>query len=505
MRRSRQWRWLGVSVSLLLVGCQGGVNHGTSGHVAVGRVEGPTGAMHSPAVPRAVDRPQSPPAARPAPTQAPQPIPAAAPVTRVQVLPANPQQGVPLGDDAEIEVISLPRPDLTPTPPAASAATSSVPAVLAPLPAAASQRESQPTEEETPSWLARYPNLAQDLQGHQETIQSLEQELRQYQQRLSELQQQVRQRWGEAATTATNAHQFVKYTDAFQSRGAMDFDQGRVVVETLDPNQPRERLREAIVTTLLTPFDAENPEIYSDRAISYSGPALLAGQVLDHEGVPVRWEWRANRYADYLVENQLQEVQRDGRTIYRVEIPLVENHTQVRGQQFESLVRQASQRYNVDETLIYAIMETESHFNPYATSHIPAYGLMQIVPSTAGRDVFQRIKQRNDQPTRDYLFNPANNIDMGAAYLSILRDIYLKDITHPLSREYAIISGYNGGAGNVLRTFHSDRRQAVQVINQLTPEQVYHRLHHNHPAAEARGYIRKVTEAQQRYRALAAR
>lgn len=513
MRRSHQWRWLGISASLFLAGCQGGINHGTSGHVAVGRTESTTGAMQTPTAPRttpvvAQQRPQPQPQtlARPAPTSSANPgsHTTTTPVTHVQVLPANPQQGVPLGDDAEFEVISLPSPEPRSVAPQIPLAPTRPPAPATPPPTAQPNASERQAGEE-PSWLARYPNLAQDLQNHQETIQALEQELRQSQQRLSELQQQVRQRWGEAATTAAGAHQFVKYTDAFQSRGAMDFDQGRVVVETLDPNQPRERLREAIVTTLLTPFDAENPEIYSDRAITYTGPALLAGQVLDHEGVPVRWEWRANRYADYLVENQLQEVQRDGRTIYRVEIPLVENHTQVRGQQFENLVRQASQRYNVDETLIYAIMETESHFNPYATSHIPAYGLMQIVPSTAGRDVFQRIKQRNDQPTREYLFNPANNIDMGAAYISILRDIYLKDITHPLSREYAIISGYNGGAGNVLRTFHSDRRQAVQVINQLTPEQVYHRLHHNHPAAEARGYIRKVTEAQQRYRALAAR
>ncbi|MFG1488015.1 transglycosylase SLT domain-containing protein, partial [Oceanospirillum sp. HFRX-1_2] len=132
------------------------------------------------------------------------------------------------------------------------------------------------------------------------------------------------------------------------------------------------------------------------------------------------------------------------------------------------------------------IMETESHFNPYATSHIPAYGLMQVVPSTAGRDVFQRIKKRNDQPTRSYLFNPTNNIDTGTAYLSILDDIYLKDVKHPLAREYCVISAYNGGAGNVLRTFSRDRKHAVKVINSLTPQQVYVKLNRSHPSVESR-------------------
>ena len=169
--------------------------------------------------------------------------------------------------------------------------------------------------------------------------------------------------------------------------------------------------------------------------------------MLDHEGQPVQWEWRAERYADYLVANKMQVIKGKGPTIYRVEMPLIENHAQVRGQKYEHLVRASAQRYNIDEVLIYAIMETESNFNPYATSHIPAYGLMQVVPSTAGKDVFTRIKKRTDQPTRDYLFNTTNNIDAGTAYLSILRDNYLDKIRNPLSREYAMISGYNGEIG----------------------------------------------------------
>jgi membrane-bound lytic murein transglycosylase C len=480
-------------VSMLLVACQGGVNHGTSSHVSVGTGQSAPGSVSRP--PARTSPP--PPVSRPAP--APATAPRGEGQTRVQVLPANPEQGVPLSDDADIQVESL-------APPPQSAAPSTPVAEVSVAAAPPLGEQQQPAPPQQPavasSWLERYPNLSEDLQGQQEIIARLEQEVKEYQQQISQLQQQVRRQWGAVAAPAT-AHQFVKYTDEYQSRGAMDFDQGVIVVETVDPSNPKQRLKEAIVTTLLTPYDAENPEIYSDKAISYSGPALLAGQVMDHEGQPVRWEWRASRYADHLVNNQVQQLQRDGRTVYRVEIPLIANHTEVRGHQYEHLVRDASRRYSVDESLIYAIMETESHFNPYATSHIPAYGLMQIVPSTAGKDVFQRHKQRNDQPTRSYLFNPANNIDTGTAYITILRDIYLKDIRHPLSKEYAIISGYNGGAGNVMRTFHTDRRQAINVINQLTPQQVYDRLHRNHPSAEARGYIKKVTEAQQRYRAMA--
>lgn len=497
----RVLRGLGVlALTGLLSACQS--TGQTSTHVSVGSVVGPEGRERPQAVPRSVE-PVSQPVSQPEPAAPPRQTSEA--ITHVQLLPANPEQGVPLGDDSEIEVTSLG---------AASAPTRqqpSAPREEAATEAAAEQETSPRTEpaEALPgpvseqTWLERYPNLAQDLQDHQEVIQRLEQELQQYRDQVASLRDQVQQRWGREATLTSSVNQFVKYTDSYQSRGAMDFEQGRLVVETVDQSNPREHLRAAIVTTLLTPYDADNPEIYSDQAISYSGPALLAGQVRDHEGVAVRWEWRAKRFADYLVDNEIQQVEQGGQTVYRVEIPLVENHNKVRGQKYENLVRAASQRYQVDEALIYALMETESHFNPYAMSHIPAYGLMQVVPSTAGRDVYQRIRKRNDQPDQQTLFNPVENIDIGTAYITILRDIYLKDIQHPLSKEYAIISAYNGGAGNVMRTFHSDRREAINAINQLSPQQVYDRLRYQHPRSEARGYIKKVTEALDRYRAMA--
>lgn len=518
---------------IFLAGCQGGINDGVSSHVSVGTQNNPKAPSKPPsnaqaAAPKPVYAPKPsesrPPASPPQtsgfnnPQQEPlAPPPSAFPSqpakTQVQVVAANPQQGVPLGDDTQIAVDTIqsdPKPVApvyTQAPPTTQPAPAPVRvAVDAPLqksnsynaPEQAAVQKNKPNE----TWLERYPNLSNDLQDYQDVIARLENEAKAYRQQLADLQQKVKQQWG-VAPAETSAHQLVKYTDSYQSRGAVDFNSGKVIVETVDPSNPKQHLREAIITTLLMPYDADNPEIYTAKKIDYIGPALLAGQVLDHEGQPVQWEWRAERYADYLVANKMQVIKGKGPTIYRVEMPLIENHAQVRGQKYEHLVRASAQRYNIDEVLIYAIMETESNFNPYATSHIPAYGLMQVVPSTAGKDVFTRIKKRTDQPTRDYLFNTTNNIDAGTAYLSILRDNYLDKIRNPLSREYAMISGYNGGAGNVLRTFHADRAQAVNVINQLTPQQVYDRLHLKHPRAEARGYIRKVTEAQQRYRMLA--
>lgn len=87
------------------------------------------------------------------------------------------------------------------------------------------------------------------------------------------------------------------------------------------------------------------------------------------------------------------------------------------------MVRKASEKYGVDESLILAIMQTESSFNPYAVSGSDALGLMQVVQHTAGKDVFQ-MRGKWGTPSRSYLFDPENNIDTGTAYLAILQNNY---------------------------------------------------------------------------------
>nr|MDC2856044.1 transglycosylase SLT domain-containing protein [Ningiella sp. W23] len=47
-------------------------------------------------------------------------------------------------------------------------------------------------------------------------------------------------------------------------------------------------------------------------------------------------------------------------------------------------------------------METESSFNPHAVSSSNAYGLMQVIPATAGRDVYQKIKKYPGNQPKQY-------------------------------------------------------------------------------------------------------
>jgi membrane-bound lytic murein transglycosylase C len=225
----------------------------------------------------------------------------------------------------------------------------------------------------------------------------------------------------------------------------------------------------------------------------------LYQQVVDRDNKPIQYQWRANRFSKYLTEFNLQKYKKNRKKIYAVRIKMVEKHQHLREQKYSKHVLAAANRYQISPELIYGIIETESSFNPFAVSTANAYGLMQVVPSTAGADVFQRIKKKKGMPSKQQLFDPGFNIDIGSAYLHILNNNYLKDVSNATSRHYAIISAYNGGSGNVLKTFHGNRKTAMKVLNTKSAKDVYYLLTKKHPKVESRRYLEKVTKAEKTY------
>jgi membrane-bound lytic murein transglycosylase C len=125
-------------------------------------------------------------------------------------------------------------------------------------------------------------------------------------------------------------------------------------------------------------------------------------------------------------------------------------------------------------------------------SSAPAYGLMQLVPTSGGRDAYRRAKGKDTTPSRDYLFDPENNIELGSAYLNVLSYNLLEQIDNEVSREYCVISAYNTGPRNVFKTFAGDSVAALNQINRLQPPAVYDRLRNNLPYQETRDYLVKV-------------
>ena len=316
---------------------------------------------------------------------------------------------------------------------------------------------------------------------------------------LGQLQSQAEKTWGHEGSDLPTSTTFVKYTDGYNSKAIIDFVNGRITVETIATEHSLGELKHALVATLLATGDPSSTDIFSDRDPDFTGKPFLLGQVVDQDGKAIQFEWRAKRFADYLIENHRTYVKASGSNRHSVTFPLVTNHNELRKVKYSDLVLAAAARYQVAPSLIFAIIETESSFNPFAISSANAYGLMQIIPSTAGKDVYSRVKGLKGHPSPDVLFDVEANIDIGAAYLHLLDDVYLNGVADPQSREYATISAYNGGAGNVYRTFGSNREKAIAVMNAESPSVVYERLANEHPREETQRYLRKVLAFQKNY------
>ncbi|WP_300827321.1 murein transglycosylase domain-containing protein [Helicobacter sp. UBA3407] len=317
------------------------------------------------------------------------------------------------------------------------------------------------------------------------------------------LTQNASKKWGENNTPTASQEVYVKYTDSYLSRAQVDFSKGIISVATLDTENPKASLKRAIVTTLLTPEDPEEVDLYSDKEITFNSKPYLADLVKDNEGKAVLYSWRANQYADYLIENKLQttEITENGtkKKVYYVQFEMVEDYEVQSEHKYGEYVALFAKEYKLEQALIFAIIKTESSFNPYAVSHIPAYGLMQVVPASAGRDVYKMLNNRDGIPTKEMLFTPKTNIQYGSTYLNILFTRYIKGVKNSLSHEYCVIAAYNTGSGNVLSVFDKDRTKAVQKINSMTSAEVYRKLRTSLKYEEARNYLHKVTNAKKEF------
>ena len=315
----------------------------------------------------------------------------------------------------------------------------------------------------------------------------------------------VKKTWGKKEVKLPSRVQYIKYTQNYKSRAVVDFDAGLVTVETLDDKDPRASLKNAIVTTLLTPDDPRAVDLFSDDPIkltSDKAPYLL-GLVLDQRKQPIATPAAAEGFADYLLQAQAttRTVNVDGgkKSALYVKIPMVPNFENKQAEKYSAHVEKFAKQYQISPSLVYAIIRTESNFNPFAVSSAPAYGLMQLVPGSGGREGYRRAKGADHTPSKQYLFDAENNIELGAALLNVLTYSQLEPVANKVSREYCVISAYNTGPSNVLRTFSKDKVAAVNEINRLPPSGVYKKLRSSLPYAETRQYLYKVVNFRKQF------
>ena len=108
---------------------------------------------------------------------------------------------------------------------------------------------------------------------------------------------------------------------------------------------------------------------------------------------------------------------------------------------YKEIVSVYSEKYNVEENLVFALIKAESNFNSEAVSHRDAIGVMQIMEETA-KDVANKnsIKIENENIKQE-LLKIDNNINIGTKYLSTLLEKYK-------NKEIAV-AAYNAGIGTI--------------------------------------------------------
>jgi membrane-bound lytic murein transglycosylase C len=175
---------------------------------------------------------------------------------------------------------------------------------------------------------------------------------------------------------------------------------------------------------------------------------------------------------------------------------MVPGHLKVRAERYKDQVNKYANKYELDPALVYAVIHTESYFNPAAKSYIPAYGLMQLVPRSGAMDAYYYIYNEKKLLPADYLYDPDNNVMLGATYLHILLNKYLASINDQDNRRTLSIAAYNWGTGriqkNIVKKYEVDElshEEVVGLINEVAPK-------------ETRDYVERVNKRMELYRGM---
>ena len=137
------------------------------------------------------------------------------------------------------------------------------------------------------------------------------------------------------------------------------------------------------------------------------------------------------------IENRIQSLDSyaqapssDFQKILDTKLEAKSNPNKVSRGEIDNLISKYADKNGLDEDFVKAVINQESGFNPNATSHCGAMGLMQLMPSTA-----QGLGVKD-------AYNPEQNIEGGTKYLKGLMDRFGND-------KQLALAAYNAGPNAV--------------------------------------------------------
>lgn len=313
--------------------------------------------------------------------------------------------------------------------------------------------------------------------------------------------------WGSENVEESTNKEWVEYSDDGKTRSNVDFEKGEATIEIIitpeeeaSEEKIEEKVEQKIKELIISRGKTKDYNSSAEKAMPLQETPILENQVQTPSGKVVTKE-NANETVREIAKEvviEKKEIKGDDgekRQVVEVKLDLAPDHIRTRAEKYKDEVLKYCRKYDVDPAMAFAVMQTESSFNPKAKSYVPAYGLMQIVPSSAGQDCAQSLKKPFSKPTANYLYEPENNIEMGVHYLYLLKKRYYTDVINEDSRNLCVIASYNTGAGNVARALRGDTKisKAIPQINAMSYEELF-RYFERKLLPETQNYIRKVTE-----------
>ena len=321
---------------------------------------------------------------------------------------------------------------------------------------------------------------------------------------------QVNKKWQDPNLPSSKV--WVEYSEDLNTRTSVNFERGEVVVELLNSQNDEQAIKFAnqqltalsqisVAKTLAKDpvYIAANHTIRSNSNISTGQSNRVPSPVPIRKVIKPKTNTEqtvlsVDAVTQTLASNAPVITKQKDRV--KVSYALPANNLSNQAKRYLAEVHTQAARYKLDPALLLAIIHTESSFNPLARSPIPAFGLMQIVPTSAGKDVSNFLQGKPLLLSPEYLFQADNNVEAGSTYVHLLNNRYFKNIRNEESRLYMSIAAYNTGPGNVAKTLSGSKslNQASIAANSMSADKVYNLMINELPAQETRNYLQKVVK-----------
>jgi membrane-bound lytic murein transglycosylase C len=370
---------------------------------------------------------------------------------------------------------------------------------------------------------------------------AMEMQWKQREQAIADRWQQVKReaekKWDQARQS--NHKEWVDYSPSYEARSTVDFEHGVIAITVLVPIGEAGSSQADPAAVLLAMKDAQaeagaagasrvaaasaaDPasvmiaraalpaawmkivqqfeQVFSKEA--RAGRPVLANQVVAKSGAPVAPQAAKSFVESEVIPNAVVEDKpmqaQDGvtRAQVTVKVPLAPDHLQQRAQLYRDDVAVHAKRHGLDPRLLFAIIHTESYFNPLAQTPAPAYGLMLLVPRGPARDAYNYLYKNDIVLDDGYLQDPAHNVELGAAYLHLLRRQLVPNMEDGEKTNYLVACAYTWG---VDKTRDQILKQAR--VQDLTSTQVFTLVSQKTPES-TRAYLNRVRDRIAMYESL---